>query len=157
MTSFHLFLIDEKTEPSLSDPTITMTVSQFSTLAIYKELSYLDTWNGLALMPFILKRHSGLLNFLAEYLAKVFIKSLLIAVVPTDLRLASICPIHQTSWSDDDFSCRTLGFNFIKGWIFEMVFKTAFSSIWGIHWQFQPIILDSFFVGFASPSGWSQR
>ncbi len=75
-----------------------MPMPEFSIPVVHTELSSLDISNGGGpdeIHPCLLA------DFLAEPLSKLFANSLTMAVVPTDWRLAIICPIHKNGNSED--------------------------------------------------------
>ncbi len=72
-----------------------MPVPQFSIHAVHKELSSLDISKGAGPDDIHKQMVRWLADFLADPLSKLFANSLTTAVVPTDWRLAIICPIHK--------------------------------------------------------------
>ncbi len=81
--------------PNLPVLTVVMPVPQFSIPVVHRELSSLDISKGAGPDDIHPQMVRWLANFLAEPLSKLFANSLTTAVVPTDWRLAIICPIHK--------------------------------------------------------------
>ncbi len=79
--------------PTLPVPTVVMPVPQFSIAVVHRQLSSLDISKGTGPDDIHPQTARWLADFLAEPLSKLFANSLTTAVVPTDWRLAIICPI----------------------------------------------------------------
>ncbi len=97
---------DARPTPTLPVPTIAMPVPQFSIPVVPRESQVSISQKKVALMTFTRRWYAGLLIFLTEPLSKLFVNSLTTAVVPTDWRLAIICPIHKKGDPEDDSNYR---------------------------------------------------
>ncbi len=86
---------DARPTPTLPVPTVVMPEPQFSIPIVHRQLSSLDISKGAGPDDIHAQMVRWLADFLAEPLSKLFTNSLTTAVVPTDWRLAIICPIHK--------------------------------------------------------------
>ncbi len=87
--------------PSLPEPSTIMNAPHFTSVAVHKELSTLDTAIGSGpddLHPFMLQI---LADFLLETINALYNKSLQSGEVPQDWRKAIICPIFKKSDPED--------------------------------------------------------
>ncbi len=90
-----------RNHPSLPEPSTIMNAPRFTSLAVHKELSPLDTAKGSGpddLHPFMLQI---LADFLAEPIIALYNKSLQSGEVPQDWRKAIICPIFKKGGPED--------------------------------------------------------
>ncbi len=77
--------------------------AKLSIPVVRRELSSLDVTKGAGPHDILPQMVRWLADFLAEPLSKLFANALSTAVVPTDWRLAIICPIHKKRGSRGRF------------------------------------------------------
>ncbi len=102
-----------------------MNAPRFTSAAVHKELSTLDTAKGSGpddLHPFMLH---FLADFLAEPITALYNKSLQSGEVPHDWRKAIICPIFKKGDPEDAADYRPVSLTSILCKIFEKLLKKA--------------------------------
>ncbi len=105
-----------------------MPVPQFSIPVVHRELSSLDISKGVGPDEIHPQMVRWLADFLAEPLSKLFANSQTTAVVPTDWRLAIICPIYKKGDPEDVSDYRPVSLTSIICKTFERILKRALLS-----------------------------
>ncbi len=102
-----------------------MNAPRFTSAAVHKELSTLDTAKGSGpddLHPFMLQI---LADFLAEPIVALYNKSLQSGVVPQDWRKSIICPIFKMGDPEDAPNYRPASLTSVSCKIYEKLLKKA--------------------------------
>ncbi len=136
-----------KDHPSLPEPSRIMNAPRFTSAAVHKDLSTLDTDKGSGpddLHPFMLQ---ALADFLAEPINALYNKSLQCGEVPQDRRKAIICPIFKKGDLED-----AANYCPVVCKILEKLLKRLCICFLQRHDPFHRVIMDSFVVDPAYPT-----